>query len=300
MSDGIDADGRRDSNDGCDPNATDPDDERCSDDTGDPDDAYDLDVGTDPAAYAAATPDIELPDAPGSADSAPAVRAVGIGPGDPAFLVPRAERALREADVVVGFETVVDLVRDRTDADLLSCGYRDEAETLTAFADRVAGGDRGVAVLMGDPNHSGYQFLGKVERAVDEATDGGVDVHVVPGVSSLQVAASRCRTPMEDATFVTLHKSGDLTADLDRLHRDVGDRHLLVLPRPFDWMPGDVAADLLEHGGRADATALVCERLTHDDEAIARTTLGDLAEHAGGDGRDDSPFSDLSVLVVRR
>ena len=153
---------------------------------------------------------------------------------------------------------------------------------------------------MGDPNHSGYQFLGKVERAVDVAAEDPVDVRVVPGISSLQVAASRARTPMEDATFVTLHKSGDLAADLDRLRRDAGERHLLVLPRPFDWMPGDVAADLLDHGRRPGDTALVCERLTHDDEAITRTTLGDLAAHAGGDARADTPFSDLSVLVVRR
>lgn len=260
------------------------------------------DVDPDPAAYATRRPETSSADASlGEAGSV--VHAVGIGPGNLEYLVPRGERAIREADVVVGFETVVDFVRDRTDADLLTCGYRDEAETLTAFADRVADGDRGVAVLMGDPNHSGYQFLGKVERAVDEATvadESVVDVRVVPGVSSIQVAASRARTPMEDATFVTLHKRGDLTADLERLRRDAGRRHLLVLPRPFDWMPGDVAADLLDHGARPDATALVCERLTHDDETITRTTLGDLSAHAGGTDREDTAFSDLSVLVVRR
>ncbi|MFC5133589.1 MULTISPECIES: cobalt-precorrin-7 (C(5))-methyltransferase [Haloferacaceae] len=260
------------------------------------------DVDPDPAAYAARDPETSSAD-PSLGEASSVVHAVGIGPGNLEYLVPRGERAIREADVVVGFETVVDFVRDRTDADLLTCGYRDEAETLTAFADRVADGDRGVAVLMGDPNHSGYQFLGKVERAVDEAAADaaeGVDVRVVPGVSSIQIAASRARTPMEDATFVTLHKRGDLTADLERLHRDAGRRHLLVLPRPFDWMPGDVAADLLDHGARPDATALVCERLTHDDETITRTTLGDLSAHAGGTDREDTPFSDLSVLVVRR
>ena len=260
-----------------------------------PGDEYDLDAGPDPADYAAAAAE------PIDRDTDDVVvHAVGIGPGDPAYLVPRAEEALRAADVVVGFETVVDFVRDRTDADLLTCGYRDETTALTAFADRVADGDRGVAVLMGDPNHSGYQFVGKVQRAVDEATGGSIDLRVVPGISSIQVAASRARTPMEDSTFVTLHKSGDLDADLRRLREAVGDRHLLVLPRPFDWMPGDIAADLLEHGGRPDDTALVCERLTHDDERITRTTLADLAAHAGGDGRTETPFSDLSVLVVRR
>jgi len=248
---------------------------------------YDLDEGPDPAALAASAPE-------GAVDAqTDPVDAVGIGPGNTGYLTGRAERALAEADVVVGFETVVEFVRGRTDADLLTCGYRDEGETLAAFADRVEAGERGVAVLMGDPNHSGYQFVGKVQRAVD------APVRVVPGISSLQVAASRARTPMEDTEFVTLHKSGPIDSDIERLREAVGERHLLVLPRPFDWMPGDVAADLLESGAAPSLSALVLERLTHDDEAVTRTTLGEVASTAGGDGREDTPYSDLSVLAVR-
>jgi cobalt-precorrin-7 (C5)-methyltransferase len=246
---------------------------------------YDLDSGPDPATLAASRPESTEPERP--------VHAVGIGPGNLDFLTPRGERAIREADVVVGFETVVDFVADCTDADLLTCGYRDEGETLARFADRVADGERGTAVLMGDPNHSGYQFVGKVERTVDRP------VRVVPGISSLQIAASRARTPMEATTFVTLHRSGDISDGLARLRSDAGDRHLLVLPRPFDWMPGDIAADLLDAGTDPSLTALVFERLTHDDETVTETTLGSLAESAGGDGREDTPFSDLSVLAVR-
>ncbi|WP_136715580.1 cobalt-precorrin-7 (C(5))-methyltransferase [Halorientalis salina] len=253
----------------------------------DSEDEYDLDAGPDPATLAASEPEnvVERDERP--------VHAVGIGPGNPDFLHPRGWQAIADADVVVGFETVVEFVADLTDADLLTCGYRDEGETLEAFAERVDGGERGTAVLMGDPNHSGYQFLGKVEQSVD------APVRVIPGISSLQVAASRARTPMEDSEFVTLHKSGDLSADLDRLRGAVGDRHLLVLPRPFDLMPGDVAAELLAAGGSPDLDALVLERLTHEDESITRTTLGELADHAGGSDPEDSPFSDLSVLVVR-
>ncbi|MFC6989034.1 cobalt-precorrin-7 (C(5))-methyltransferase [Haloplanus sp. GCM10025708] len=248
---------------------------------------YDLDAGPDPATFAAATPEQPREDAENT------VYAVGIGPGNPEYLTRRGARAVREADVVVGFETVVDFVADETEADLLACGYADEAETLDAFAQRVEDGDRGTAVLMGDPNHSGYQLLGKVERAVD------APVTVIPGVSSLQIAASRARTPMEDAEFVTLHKSGDLDADLDRLVGAVGDRHLLVLPRPFDWMPGDVAELLVDAGGDPDLDALVLERLTHADERVTRSTLGDLRESSGGSDRESTPYSDLSVLVVR-
>jgi cobalt-precorrin-7 (C5)-methyltransferase len=249
-------------------------------------DEYDLDTGPDPADIAAAAP--EPANRPENA-----VRAVGIGPGNPDYLTRHAAASIREADVVVGFETVVEFVGSETDADLLTCGYRDEAATLETFAERVAAGDRGVAVLMGDPNHSGYQFVGKVERAVD------APVRVSPGISSLQIAASRARTPIEDSEFVTLHKSGGLDADLDRLVAAAGDRHLLVLPRPFDWMPGDVAALLVDSGADPGLDALVCERLTHDDEQITRTTISDLQTSAGGGDRDSTPYSDLSVLVVR-
>jgi len=251
----------------------------------DTDSDYDLDAGPDPATSAASRPEPPVDGA--------LVHAVGIGPGNLDFLTPRGRRAIEDADVVVGFETVVEFVADLTTADLLSCGYRDEAETLAAFGTRVADGAEGTAVLMGDPNHSGYQFVGKVEEAVDQP------VRVVPGISSLQIAASRARTPMEDTEFVTLHQSGDLSADRARLRAAVGERHLLVLPRPFDLMPGDIAAELLDSGGSASLQALVCERLTHDDESVTRTTLGDLAAHAGGDGADETRFSDLSVLVVR-
>ena len=249
---------------------------------------YDLDSGPDPAtvAAAAAEPDID--------ESTTPVYAVGIGPGNLEYLTLRGRRAIEEADVVVGFSTVVDFIADLTDADLLTCGYKDEREALTTFADRVADGERGTAVLMGDPNHSGYQFVGKVQDVVDTL------VCVIPGISSLQMAASRARTPMEDTEFVTLHKSGDITPGLDRLINAVGSRHLLVLPRPFDWMPGDIAAHLLDHGADPGLEALVLEKLTHDDESISRFALTELAAYAGGSGADDTPFSDLSVLAVRR
>jgi len=245
---------------------------------------YDLDSGPDPATVAAAEPET----LDGDADP---VHAVGIGPGNLDHLTPRGRQAIEDADVVVGFETVVEFIADLTDADLLTCGYKDEREALTTFADRVADGARGTAVLMGDPNHSGYQFVGKVESAVD------APVEVIPGISSLQIAASRARTPMEETTFVTLHKSGPIEADLERLERDAGDRHLLVLPRPFDWMPERIAHRLLESGA-SDHEALVCERLTHDDETITRTSLSELA--ADVDTREETAFSDLSVFVVRR
>ena len=244
-----------------------------------------VEFSDDPGGFAARRPE------PAVSEDEDPVYAVGIGPGNPEYLTPRGARAIREADVVVGFETVVEFVAEEITGEALTCGYKDEPQVLAEFADRIADGASGAAVAMGDPNHSGYQFVGKVESAVD------APVRVVPGISSIQIAASRVRTPMEQTTFVTLHKSGPIEADIERLERDVDDRNLLVLPRPFDWMPERIARRLLESGA-SDHPVLVCERLTHDDESITHTSLSALADDI--DSNEETAFSDLSVMVVRR
>lgn len=237
-----------------------------------------------PGAHAASEPE--------SVETEKKIPAIGIGPGDPAYLTSHGRRILSGADVVVGFASVVEYVRSVTDAAWLTCGYDDQTETLVTFAERVAAGEHGAAVLMGDPNVSGYQFLGRIERALD------MPVRVVPGISAVQVAASRARTPLEDTTILTLHERGDLSGRLARLRADAGERHLLVLPRPSDWMPERIATHVLDAGTPPDLDAFVFERLTLDDESRTQVTLEALADRYDPD--TESAFSDLSVLVVRR
>lgn len=226
---------------------------------------------------------------PENPDAADPTLAVGVGPGDSRFVTPRAAAAIETAELVVGFSSVTDRIADRTDADLLTCSYDDQTEILAEFGERVADGERGVAVLWGDPNVSGYQFLGRVEDAVEGS------VRVVPGVSSVQIAASRARTPLERSTFASLHRRGDLDGDFDRLADAAGDRHLLVIVRPYDWMPPEIADALVERGAEPELDALVLEELTLPEESIERTTLGSLA----ADESKQRAYSDLSILAVR-
>lgn len=228
------------------------------------------------------------PEAP---DVDPEVHAVGIGPGNEAFVSPRVRRLLADADVVIGFATVTDRIESMTEGEILRCSYDDQTDVLEEFGARVADGARGVAVLWGDPNVSGYQFLGRVEAAVNSP------VQVVPGVSSVQVAASRSRTPLEHSAFASFHRRGDVGGDIDRLaealHRG---RHAIAIVRPYDWMPPDIANGLLERGVDPERTALVLQELTLPGESIEPTTLGALA------AVDDDPeelYSDLTILTVR-
>ena len=48
---------------------------------------------------------------------------------------------------------------------------------------------------------------------------------------------------------------GQVEAAVDRTA--AGDRNLLALPWPYDWMPEDVAADLLDTGADGSLGALV-------------------------------------------
>ncbi|QZA88090.1 cobalt-precorrin-7 (C(5))-methyltransferase [Salinarchaeum sp. IM2453] len=244
-------------------------------------DQYNLDSGPDPASFAESTPEIHNSDSP--------VYVIGIGPGPTDFLTKRGEKLIASADVVVGFDSVVEYIKPITDAEFLTCGYHDELQTLDEFAQQIAKGNQGVAVTMGDPNHSGYQFVGKVQQAVD------APVQIIPGISSIQIAASRARTPLEKSKFVTLHKSGGIDDELEQLVEHVGTRHLLILPRPYDWMPEDIAAYLLEHGASPSLSVFVFEHLTQQEEKITDTTLQALQST----NTDDSTYSDLSVLVVR-
>jgi len=125
-------------------------------------DDYDLDAGPDPADFAAARPEVvDASGTSGAGGTSNVVRAVGIGPGNVEFLTPRGERAIREADVVIGFETVVEFVSESVDGDALTCGYADEEEALSAFADRVDAGETGTAVLMGTRTTRGTSSSGR-------------------------------------------------------------------------------------------------------------------------------------------
>lgn len=231
---------------------------------------------------------------PGSTTIEGTIDAIGTDPRAREDHTGRARRPTVHADDIGGVEPLVEYVSDLTDAEMLACCDAIEGQTLDRFATRFADGATGVAVLLGDPNGSGYQYLGKVERAVDRP------VRVTPRIASIQVAASHARTPPQASTFGTRHQRRSLDADRRRLGRDAGVRRLLVLPRPYDWMPADSAALLEDVDVLGSLDAPVFERSTLEDEGTTRTLNVEQVRDAGGAECDDTPFADLAVPVVGR
>src|SRR5260363_2532 len=92
----------------------------------------------------------------------------------------------------------------------------------------------------GDVHFSGFQYLQRVEQAC------GHPVDTWPGISSAQVVASRGKVCFDETTFITFHRRGDIEPFKQHLVHVLDDqRNAIVTPRPWDFMPKDIACWLL-------------------------------------------------------
>lgn len=133
---------------------------------------------------------------------------VGTGPGLREHLTPAVKTALREADVVVGYDTYIDLIRPLvSDKYLLTTGMTGEVERCRAAIDLARTGQNVVLVSGGDPGI--YAMAGLVFELLSAegtaSSASGLSVTILPGVSALNAAASVLGAPlMHDFCAISL------------------------------------------------------------------------------------------------
>lgn len=215
---------------------------------------------------------------------------IGAGPGDIGYLTQRGAQLIHDADVVAGFDAVVNIVRSLipSAAEVVTMGYRDQVEKLAQVALAHHAGKRCVVVFMGDIHFSGFQYLERVERAC------GHEVETLPGISSAQILASRAKVCFDETTFITFHRRGDLDPFKRHLVHVLQDaRNAIVIPCPWDaarsFMPRHIAAYLLENGVSPEHPTEVWENLTRG-EAEWHGTLAECV---------DREFTDMSIMLIR-
>jgi cobalt-precorrin-7 (C5)-methyltransferase len=104
------------------------------------------------------------------------------------------------------------------------------------------------------------------------------------------VLASRARVCFDETSFLTFHRRGDIVRFQRHLvHALQDDRNAIVIPRPWDFMPKEIAAFLLASGIAGEHPVEVWERLTQA-EAVWCGELNDCCT------RD---FSDMSIMLIR-
>ena len=131
------------------------------------------------------------------------VAVVGLGPGHSRHRTPAAVAAIRQADVVIGYERYVDQC-----ADLLSATQHVIRHPIGAEADRcrdaltsASDGARVALVCSGDPGV--FAMAGLVHELAP--TCGAPPVEVVPGITAASAAAAVLGAPLaHDHAFLSL------------------------------------------------------------------------------------------------
>lgn len=132
---------------------------------------------------------------------------VGIGPGHEDYMVPRARQAIMESEVVLGYETYIELIKHLL-KDKIVYSYSmtqevDRANDAIKFAEEgkivslVSSGDPGIYGMAGLV----YEILS--EKGWDR--ENGIYVEVIPGVSALNACAALVGSPlMTDFAVVSM------------------------------------------------------------------------------------------------
>lgn len=210
---------------------------------------------------------------------------VGVGPGDLGYLTNRATQLIKEADVVAGFDSVLNFIAPLIgpEAEVVGMNYKDQVTQINLVAEKHHAGKNCVVAFMGDIHFSGFQLLERVQTAC------GHRVESVPGISSAQILASQAQVCFDETSFITFHRRGDIEPFKRHLVNALKDgRNAIVIPRPWDFMPHQVAAYLVEGGVPGHQQVEVWEKLTQRDAAW-KGTLAQVEDQ----------FSDMSIMLIR-
>lgn len=204
---------------------------------------------------------------------------VGAGPGAADLITVRGARLLEQADVVL-YDALVtpemlDLCRQ---AELIPVGkrsgQRSTAQTLiNQQLVECAGKFRRIVRLKGgDP-----MLFGRADEELRALEAAGIEVEVVPGITTAVAAAASTRQPLTKrgvARSVAFFTSSTAPDQPD--HPALPETDTLV-----QYMGGREAAAtaerLLAEGRRPDLPVVVVENCSRADERILRLTLSDLA-----------------------
>jgi precorrin-3B C17-methyltransferase len=122
---------------------------------------------------------------------------IGLGPGAPAMMTAQAHTALRQADVVIGYEGyfawVADLVQGK---ECVALPLTQEVARAQLAVERALAGHMVCVISSGD---AGIYGMASVVLEVLEQRQGGAvpcDVVVIPGVSAVNACASLLGAPL--------------------------------------------------------------------------------------------------------
>ena len=220
------------------------------------------------------------------------VYAVGVGPGSPNYITEIVKKIILDSDFIIGYKytlnTISDLIHNKEVYEITM----ENQEKIYQKISRELGGGVLVVPFTGDVNFS-------ESEVVDRLIEIFGDVEIIPGISSIQVAASKAKIPLDKSKTITMHVSTSIEDKKIELQKALIDGYSVVLvPRPWPkdpkkhFMPSEISKYLKQNGFDTSKMKVhVFEALTTENE----TCFEGMANQLEG-----KQFSDLSVMVFNQ
>ena len=218
------------------------------------------------------------------------VFAVGVGPGASDHLTEDVKKIILGSDVIIGYKYTLNTISDFAQGkQIREITMENQEEAYQKISKEL--GDRTLVVpFTGDVNFS-------ESEVVDRLIEIFGDVEIIPGISSIQVAASKAKIPLDKSKVITMHVTTSIEEKKLELQKAVVDGHnIILIPRPWPkdpkkhFMPSEIAFYLKKNGfDTSNIPVHVFESLTNGKE---QTFTGSVQELEGKE------FSDLSVMVI--
>ncbi len=217
---------------------------------------------------------------------------VGIGPGNLEQMSFKAHRTVREADVIIGYKTYVDLIRELIDnQEVIDSGMTREVERSLLAIDKALTGAKVAIISSGDAG-----IYGMAGIVLELVVKGGHDleVEIIPGISSANAAAASLGAPlMHD--FVTISLSDLLTpweVIEKRLHFAAQGDFVVNLYNPMSKKRTEqikIARDIMLRYKAGETPVGIVRNAKRGDEVITITTLEKMLDH---------PIDMFSVIII--
>ena len=221
---------------------------------------------------------------------------VGVGPGSPKYLTDIAKEAIRKCHYVIGYRytlRTIETIVDRSKQNVFEVTLWNQEAIYQDVFKKMKNNEDCIVPFTGDVSFSESEV---VDRLLEIFGDDNVEI--IPGISSIQVAAAKSKVPLDKAYIATFHVTGDIEKKKKELVEAITEgKSAILLPRPWfndpskRFMESDMARFLKSNGiNTSTLNTTVFEYLTNEDkESIFKGKASEL------EGKE---FSDLSVLVI--
>jgi cobalt-precorrin 5A hydrolase/precorrin-3B C17-methyltransferase len=209
---------------------------------------------------------------------------VGTGPGSIEHITPYAQKVIKRSDVIVGYGTYIDLIRELIkDKEVVCTGMTQEIERCKKAVEYAISGKSVSLISGGDPGI--YAMAGPVfEILKAKSTGSEIHIEVIPGVPALSACAARLGAPlMHDFAVISL--SDRLTqweVIEERLVAAASADFVIVLYNPKSSMRTEQiqrAREIFMKHRSSETPVGIVKSVTREDEKVIITNLKDMLNH---------------------